>query len=200
MVKKRPGWLRQTQHLSRQQLENDVALRKPAELSLEDENLSGLCLPNGDLRGANLRRTRLDHAELSCAVLCGANLRESNLRGATLDGADLRTSVLYKANLSKARLCGAVLCGANLGEALLVDGHLQGADLRGAYLWKTNLLSATLQGADLRGANLRGALLQRADLRGADLRGAAYDAHTHWPENFLPAEHGAIECQHAPRW
>jgi hypothetical protein len=97
-----------------------------------------------DLRGVDLRRSKLSEAYLFNTDLRGANLRgadlsEADLRGATLNGADLR--------------------GANL----------RGADLREAYLFNTDLRGANLRGADLSQADLHGAYLDGADLCEADL-------------------------------
>ena len=85
-----------------------------------------------------------------------ADLSRAVLRGADLSGADLRGADLSRADLSGADLRGAVLRGAVLRGADLSDADLRGAVLRGAVL---------------RGAVLRGAVLSRAVLSGADLSG-----------------------------
>ena len=90
------------------------------------------------------------------------DLEGANLRKAKLQGADLYRANLLGANLRKAELQGAELCEAELCEADLRGAHLEGADLRGA-----DLCWADLRGADLTNANLHGANLEGADLRGA---------------------------------
>jgi hypothetical protein len=102
--------------------------------------------------------------------------------------------------------------GAELDHQMLIRAPLAGADLMAASLRGVDLHSADLQGALLAGADLSGADLTGADLRnvmmgevaigdilsgpvrisGTKLTGVRYDAHTHWPDGFNPAQHGAI--------
>ncbi len=89
-------------------------------------------------------------------------------------GADLSGAVLRGADLSGADLRGAVLRGADLSGAVLRDADLSGADLRGA-----DLRGAVLSGAVLRGADLRGAVLSDAVLRDADLSGVPQVENIH---------------------
>ena len=110
-------------------------------------------------------------ADLSDAILSGADLRCANLRGANLSGANLSAADLSDANLSGADLSGANLSDANLRGANLSGANLSGAILSGANLSDANLSAAILSGAILRDANLRAAILRDADLRGAILRG-----------------------------
>ena len=129
------------------------------------------------LRGANLRKTQLSHAQLNQADLIGANLREANLSHAQFNQADL-----IGANLREAYLRGANLIEANLSQAKLFrvsfrNADLSGANLSDAYLSKAYLRSVNLSGADLRGANLieaylRGAILSRTQLSHAQLHEA----------------------------
>jgi uncharacterized protein YjbI with pentapeptide repeats len=68
------------------------------------------------------------------ASLAGANLNNANLTGALLKGADLSGANLQGANLTDADLSGAALAGANLHRANLTDADLSGADVSGANL------------------------------------------------------------------
>src|SRR5208337_1537227 len=86
-------------------------------------------------------------ADLSSAILRGANLR-----GAIFSGADLSKAILYGADLSGADFSRAILSRADLREA-----DFRGANLYGANLSRADLYGANLSGADLRGANLSGA-------------------------------------------
>jgi hypothetical protein len=71
--------------------------------------------------------------------------------------ADLSDAVLRGADLSDADLSDAVLRGADLSGAVLRGAVLRGADLSGADLRGADLSGAVLRGADLSGAVLRGA-------------------------------------------
>jgi hypothetical protein len=99
----------------------------------------------------------LEHAELTGANLCQANLSHAYMYGARLS----------EANLTYSRLVGTVLRWANL----------QAADLRGALMTHTDFRNAglglaQLQDTHLRLADLSGANLSRTDLSRADLRSA----------------------------
>ena len=111
----------------------------------------------------------LERANLSGAVLSGADLYKANLSRADLRGADLSGANLHRANLSGANLHGANLCGAELPQASLRWADLGGADLGGADLRRANLREADLQRADLGGAHLYWADLREADLSGANV-------------------------------
>jgi Pentapeptide repeats (8 copies) len=101
-------------------------------------NLAGLIARHASLVGAQMRNVRLDAADLSDAVLSGANLEYSSLNHGTLRNADL----------SRARLVGITARGADLRNA-----HFNHASL--AY---ANLSDALLEGADLSGADLGNAI------------------------------------------
>ena len=109
------------------------------------------------------------------------NLRRSRLNGADLQGAHLEKAVLAKAHLQGADLSGAHLQGADLSGA-----HLQGADLSGAHLQGALLRGTQFQGANLSGAHLQGSLLPRAQFQGAnlsgtDMRGASNQGNLSYP-------------------
>jgi uncharacterized protein YjbI with pentapeptide repeats len=116
-------------------------------------------LQGADLKGANLRFTKLDHI---------------NLSGADLSGADL-----YYAFLRDADLTGAKLTDADLSNSLLNRADLTGADLTGADLNLTRL-----SGADLSGVNLTGA----KNLESSVHYRTYYNKETIWPVGFDPTK------------
>ena len=126
-----------------------------------------------DLRGADLRHTRLYGAHLS-----GADLTEAKLRHAQLTRADLSSAVLWHADLSweigpgVPVMSATRLDGANLSGANLMYANLAGARLQEANLCQANLFEANLHSAFLYRANLSNADIGMADLRGAVLDGA----------------------------
>ena len=130
-----------------------------------------------DLREAELSHAILGGANLSEAILSKANLLKADLFKAQLGGANL-----FKANLFKANLEGAILTGANLFKA-----HLRGGDLSGADLCRANLLMADLTEANLSGADLSEAILTEANLSGADLSKANLSKANFSKANLLEA-------------
>lgn len=83
-------------------------------------DLKGAYLRRARLEGVNLSKTLLFETNLRRAVLRRANLRYAQLGGADLSGADLHNASLRKAslngaNLSRADLRSADLTGATLG-------------------------------------------------------------------------------------
>ena len=124
-------------------------------------NLRRSRLNGADLRGAHLEKAILSKTYLQGADLSGAHLQGADLRDAHLQGADLSGAHLQGANLREAHLQGAILYGANL----------QGALLRGTCFQAANLDSARLQGSLLPRAGFQGATLVEADLRGVSIQG-----------------------------
>lgn len=158
-----------------------------AILSLNQENqanggrflaLETLMLFNSNLSGLNLENAVLPGIELS---------------GATLIRADFDRSILIEVNLSNTILRNADFRQAHLHSANLSEADLELADLTGAILNQANLLGANFYRANLKGANLSGADLRGSkNLEFARLYGAIYDANTSFPENFNPANSGAV--------
>ena len=124
---------------------------------LEKADLTEVHLEEANLAGARLEKADLTEVHLEEANLAGAHLEEANLAGAHLEGAHLEVANLW----------GACLLGANLGQALLEkatlgDAQLYGATLDGAHLKHTNFRGAQLYGKELIGAQLSGASLRKA--------------------------------------
>ena len=137
-----------------------------------DINLQGSWLKGADLRKARLQEAILTGASLQEADLSRAHLQETNLEDAQLQGADLSRAHLQGADFEDAELQEADLSRAHLQGADLSWTQLQEADLSRAQLQGANLLSAELQEADLRWAQLQEADLRWAQLQGADLEDA----------------------------
>jgi uncharacterized protein YjbI with pentapeptide repeats len=176
-------------------------------ISLAEADLSGAHLGGATLTYSSLPRANLRSAELMGAYLGGADLSDADLRWSDLRWANFSPGTsLRRAELGGANLGGAGLHGANLGNA-----NLKGAKLSGANLTGTNLAGADMSKTKLRGAFPRwlyplaivklrrsfpsevGALgLRGPDLYKAELRGVQYDNETIWPEDFDPAQAGAV--------
>src|SRR3712207_5699474 len=107
-------------------------------------------LYGADLSGASLSEVpNLYKADLSNAILCGADLS-----GDFLIEADLSNADLSEANLGEAMLLRSDLSRANLSGACLIGAHLVEADLRKADLSRVVLSRAKLHRSDLRDADL----------------------------------------------
>ena len=166
---------------------------KGAELRksrLENAILSGANLQNADLIGAHLDKAILARAQLQRAILQGAHLREAKLHSVSFHKANFNGVRLQGAYLIDARLEGVNLSGAHLGAAVLDGAFLKGANLSRACLQEAYLCSAHLQGANLAGARLHGASLNTAHLQGANLaRAQLHGAH------LVMAELHGVRCQ-----
>jgi len=143
--------------------------------NLREADLSGAILSGANLSDSDLRNVNLTGAILSGANLSDSDLRYVNLTGANLTGADLSGANLRKANLRKANLRNANLTRAMLNKADLSGADLSGANLSGAILERTNLTGADLSGAILSGANLSDSDLRNVNLTGANLTGVVGD-------------------------
>ncbi len=95
--------------------------------------------------------------DLSKAYLRGADLRRVHLEHANLAGAHFEGANLWQAHLDKAYLVAACFQNAHL-----TDTHLENADLAGAHLEGTVLRGTRLDGTRLASAHLEGADFRRA--------------------------------------
>jgi uncharacterized protein YjbI with pentapeptide repeats len=136
------------------------AVLSGAELSKKPPNWDPV-----DPNQTGVKRAKLAHADLRCAIADAAFLARADLLGA-----DMRDAHLWYADLRK-----AFLVGANLRRAILFEADLRGARLDGADLVLAQLGDAQLGRAQLPYANLSGALLDGANLRGANLFRARLD-------------------------
>ena len=134
-----------------------IALEKHAQFEL-------------NLRGADIRTSRLNRANLA-----GANFTKANLRYAHLVSADLSNAELLYADLScetdpgTPMMFKTILDGANLSGTNLMYANLSGARLPQAQLCNSNLLETDLSSTFLYGANLISADISLANLTGAIL-------------------------------
>jgi uncharacterized protein YjbI with pentapeptide repeats/energy-coupling factor transporter ATP-binding protein EcfA2 len=156
--------------------------------------LGGAYLEKVAWLGVNLAHANLREADLSFAILSGADLtracaaksflRHADLRGAWLEGFQACEANLLRANLSSVRATNACfdaagMEGANLDEAILRHASFVGASLaraafRGADLTQADLHDARINDGDFSGANLRQANLSGLVLREAYFAGCAF--------------------------
>lgn len=129
-------------------------------------------LDNATMLGIDLRRGKLEEAQLqgtnlSNTILTGADLTSAHLEKASLEAAEAQGALLLFARLQGANLNGARLQAANLSSARLQAAYLRRADLRGTDLSNADFEAATLEFAMLQGANMADAQIKGADFRGA---------------------------------
>ncbi len=134
---------------------------------LRDANLSyveigNMACPESDFSNANMRKIRIEKA----------NLYRASLRGVDLYGADLTRVNFKEADLSYANLTGASLVRADLSRANLTGADLSGANCRGARFQEADLTEAILSEADFPMAFFRKAFLGKAILHRTNLGGA----------------------------
>ncbi len=106
-----------------------------------------------DLEGADLRKAKLDAADLELANLRYADLQRASLQDANLQAADLRF-----ANLRSAFLNASTLWRADLHLA-----DFRNASLRGVDLWRADVGGANFGGARMGFTRINGVDLSRAE-------------------------------------
>lgn len=107
-------------------------------------------------------------------VHCIDGGERADLSGAVLNGADFHNTLLMDANLQMTNCREADFSFANLKGANLMCADLGGADLSGANLTEADLRLADLRWADLTGVNFTGADLRGANLGGLHLRDVTF--------------------------
>src|SRR2546428_4403932 len=120
-------------------------------------DLSDADLSKAILYGANFSKADLSYIDVSEAHLSYANFNGATLIGAEISGTDLMHSSFLNANLSEASLSAADLFGANLSGANLSDANLSGAsllrtNLRGSILTRCFIYGISVWNVQLEGA------------------------------------------------
>ena len=95
-------------------------------------DLTGVLLPEAQLRGADLRGASLRFADLS-----GSHLEEANLKGADLTGINLSNAILVNTNLADTRLDWANFSGAQLYTVNVTGASMSNLNLTNAQLHNT---------------------------------------------------------------
>ena len=123
---------------------------------LRHTDLRGLDAP-----GINLSHTRLDEANMSEAILNGANLTQTKMSGTILSNALMSMVKLQGATLDRADLSGVNMLWGNLLNASLIK-----VNLSRAILLDTKLDNASLSEADLSSTQLYASYFSNTDLSG----------------------------------
>ena len=100
-----------------------------------------------DLRGADLRRGKLESANLSFADCRGADMSKSDFRWADLVEADLTDANLTRVDFFKADLSSVKLCRVQLKMTNFEDADLSNTDLTDAVFANTRMLNTDFAGA-----------------------------------------------------
>lgn len=132
------------------------------DLNKDHVSLTGLDVPNSDLRGIKLTGADLCFADFSKADLKSADLSNSNLFRADFSEATAYFINLNHSHPTAASFNNAKIRGGNLTWAVLEQAKFIGADLT-----NTNFADAYLRGADFADADL-----SRTDFSGADFTNA----------------------------
>jgi len=152
-------------------LENDSLIVKPLSpergqllISLVESKINEEFFTRRILKNANF-----SYADLSRAVLNGANFKDLELIGVNFEKAKLENTQFQKATLTSANFRNSKLIRANFSQA-----DLEGADFRRAFLTKAVLDNANLTKAIFDSVNFNGASLVDAKLEGAMFRGTYF--------------------------
>lgn len=153
--------------------------------SFAEQDLSGLDLSGLDFSGSDFEG----------AVLTGAKLTASRVAGCNFGRADLSEAVMEGADATQANFTRADLTGAQLSRASLDGACLERTTLTGAALVEASLVNVRGDRADFNGANLAGAVLQRGHFFKADFSGAALE-NADFSNAHL--EHAMVEAARGP--
>jgi hypothetical protein len=156
----------------------DISKDPPPNPEVERDwswNLSGLCIPWANLRGASLERIDFSSSNLDCSTLNYSSLRGTYLGGASLRQAFMRNTDLTRANLSQADLSGTSMPGVIMSETSLYKTVLHQANLfqvqisnvsfQETDLTYSGLSSSSIEDSTFATANLDAALLFGNDLQ-----------------------------------
>ncbi|WP_050043832.1 pentapeptide repeat-containing protein [Bradyrhizobium sp. LTSPM299] len=161
--------------------------RRLQEIELSRAKLNKADFTRADLSNAVLEGADLQNSNFFASGLAGAKLSMANLKDAFFYQADLRRTVLMNAwaenasftfaDLSRSEMThfvapGARFTGAFLQRALLYDAVLYGAQFDNAHMEFAELRNAELQGANFDDADLVGTNFNYSNLDGANLRSA----------------------------
>ena len=143
-----------------------------------------------DFKNVSPQTFSLAGADITNAILTGANFSGIDMSRANLTGVDLRNAKLIKAKMANTALNGIDLSGTDLTMATLACARFYGTEaddkdnpnkglckdtpLSTAPRVAAKLTKATLSGADLTNATLNSAVLRGASLAGATLRKASF--------------------------
>ncbi len=154
-------------------------IRRP--YNLYRANLSGVFLPEADLRGAYAARANLEGAILVEADLTGIHLGNARLAGADLSRAklidayfgwtDLQKANLTSADLTRSRFIHADARDASVVSANLTEAYISGVDWERAVFDLARLDRATIENSNFRAASLRGTSLEGVKDSNANLAG-----------------------------
>ncbi|AKJ28882.1 pentapeptide repeat family protein [Caldimonas brevitalea] len=136
-----------------------------AQANLESVDFVTCNLERAVLDGCEAPNVRFVHgSRLNGVSLRGSQAPRSSWRGMPLQGADLSHAVLDGADLAEVQASGANFYRSSLKGAMLMKGQFQQVSFAGSNMMNAIVQHAQLQGADLRGTNLFAADLMRIDV------------------------------------
>ncbi|MBW7972106.1 pentapeptide repeat-containing protein [Bradyrhizobium sp. BR 10289] len=146
---------------------------------LEQADLAGAKLPRVNLDGASMHGANLSAVDMAGssfeqAVLDDASLRGGNFPGASFVGASLRGANMDYGRFPATSFARAKLQGVSAYQSKLVGSRLTYAHLEGARFVRASLTTANLASAHLHAANFDEAQLYAASLARAHLDGTSF--------------------------
>lgn len=168
-----------------------VILGRASSVDLEKRDLRRARLLRAFVPNSDLREVRLDHADLTGAILTGSVLREASLRDSKLkvsyiEGADLTGANLERANLDNAIMIDSILNNAVLRKSSVKSANFTGIVAKKVSFVESNIESSVfvdaitpeLEGSNARivGSNFSGAHLWDSMFLGANIIMSKYDS------------------------
>lgn len=139
-----------------------------------------LILDGTDLSGANLRDTDFTSTDLRRSKLEAANLSKSALIRAMFD-----SSTAPGANFEKALGYRTSFVGTDLSNAIFVKSEMQRANFTDANLHGANFSKSELGRADFSGADINNTVFSFSNLARADFSGAVFDTPIDFADAYL---------------
>lgn len=149
----------------------EVDLRRA---KLEGANLTGSSAPGADLRFARLEMSLIDRANIERADLRWANLSQVDMNYVRAAGADFsRATMIGTEAIGGGDFRGAVFRYSRLSYSKFIGVDARASDWSGAdFHGQGFIFGSNLEGADFEEANLATLVLMKSDFAGACFRGA----------------------------
>lgn len=152
-------------------------IKRMNEIGIGAIDLSNCYLRNMDMRrckldGANLWKSDLSFCDLRNTSVQNAYMEETNLYSANISDSVFKGSLMWKADLKNADMRNTVFINASMQDSKMNESDLENSDFENADLRNADMTECNLTGANLKFCNLEGTVFSGAFIKKANLRGA----------------------------